>query len=146
VQLDLQLENASVHPAVLALSQQDVNAYLTSRLRSKKTTLDKPLLDWERAAIIFKEGFCVIGWERSVFGYPIYSQAAYRVDINAGKIVATNKGGWIGRLPIHPVLWRFVSVIFADVWPALDRERKLVSKMTAVEFHDGTVTVTSGPH
>src|SRR5690348_11808257 len=104
VQLDLELEKASSHPAVLELSQQDVNAYLASRLASKKKALNKPLLDFDRAAVIFKDGFCVFGWERSIFGYPIYSQAAYRVDLSGGKIVATNNGGWIGRLPIHPVL------------------------------------------
>lgn len=145
VQLDLELEKASSHPAVLELSQQDVNAYLTSRLASKKKALTKPFLDWDRAAVVFKDGFCVIGWERSIFGYPVYSQAAYRIDINAGKIVARNNGGWIGRLPIHPSLMPYTNVIFSDVWSALDRERRLVSKMKSVEFHDGTVTFTSGP-
>ena len=143
VQLDLELEKANSHPTVLELSQQDVNAYLTSRLNSKKKALNKPLLDWERAAVIFKEGFCVVGWERSIFGYPIYSQASYRIDINGGKIVGTNKGGWIGRLPIHPALMPYANVIFADLWSALDRESKLVAKMKTVEFHDGTVTFTS---
>ena len=146
VQLDLELEKASSHPAVLELSQQDVNAYLTSRLSSKKKALTKPFLDWERAAVVFKDGFCVIGWERSIFGYPIYSQAAYRVDINAGKIVATNNGAWLGRLPLHPAVMPYANVIFADLWSALDRERKLVSKMKSVEFHDGTVTFTSAAH
>jgi hypothetical protein len=120
-----------------------VNAYLASRLASKKKALNKPLLDFDRAAVIFKDGFCVFGWERSIFGYPIYSQAAYRVDLSGGKIVATNNGGWIGRLPIHPVLMPYANVIFADVFSALDREKKLVSKMNKVEFHNGTVTVTS---
>ena len=146
VQLDLELEKASSHPAVLELSQQDVNAYLMSRLSSKKKVLTKPFLDWERAAVVFKDGFCVVGWERSIFGYPIYSQAAYRVDINAGKIVATNNGAWIGRLPVHPALMPYANVVFADLWSALDRERKLVSKMQSVEFHDGTVTFTSAAH
>lgn len=144
VQLDLELEKASYKPEVLTFSQQDVNAYLGSRLSSKKKTLSKPLLDWERAAVILKEGVCVFGWERSIFGYPIYSQAAFRVDLSGGKISVTNDGGWIGRLPIHPSLMKYVDLIFADVGTALDRERRLLSKMHSIEIHDGNVTITSG--
>jgi hypothetical protein len=146
VQLDLELEKATYKAEVLNFSQQDVNAYLTSRLGGKKKALSKPFLDWERAAVVFKEGLCLVGWQRSFFGYSLYSQASYRVDLNGGKIVATNKGAWIGRLPIHPALMRYADVIFADVWSALDRERRLLSKMNTVEFHDGSVTITSGTH
>jgi hypothetical protein len=146
MQLDIELENASYKPAVLNFSQQDVNAYLTYRLAGRKKALSKPFLDWQRAAVVFKEGACVVGWQRSFFGYSIYSQIAFRVDLSGGKISAVNNGGWIGRLPIHPALMRYADVIFADVWSALDRERKLLSKMSAVSFHDGGVTITSGAH
>ncbi|HST29265.1 MAG TPA: hypothetical protein VLK27_00315 [Chthoniobacterales bacterium] len=146
VQLDISLENATYKPAVLNFSQQDVNAYLIYRLAGKKKALNKPLLDWERAAVVFKEGECVVGWERSIFGYSIYSQTSFQVNLNGGKIAAITTGGWIGRLPVHPALMPYADVIFADLWSALDRERRLVSKMTAVEFHDGSVTITSGAH
>jgi hypothetical protein len=56
---------------------------------------------------------------------------------------AVNIGGWIGRLPIHPAIMTYADVIFADVWSALDRERRLLSKMGSVTFHDGSVTITS---
>lgn len=144
VQLDIELENATYKPVVLNFSQQDVNAYLVYRLTGKKKVLNKPLLDWERAAVVLKESEFVFGWERSFFGYSIYSQSSFRVDLNGGKIAATNNGGWIGRLPIHPALMRYVDVIFADVWSALKRESRLVSKMKAVELHDGSITITSG--
>jgi len=143
VQLDIQLENASTKPTVINLSQQDANAYLTYRLAGKKKALNKPFLDFGRAAVVFKENVCVIGWERSVFGYSIYSQSAFRVDFNGGKMSAVNVGGWIGRLPIHPAIMTYADVIFADVWSALDRERRLLSKMGNVTFHDGSVTITS---
>ncbi len=146
VQLDIELENATYKPVVLNFSQQDVNAYLVYRLSGKKKMLNKPLLDWERAAVVLKESGFVFGWERSFFGYSIYSQSSFRLDLNGGKIAATNTGGWIGRLPIHPALMRYVDVIFADVWSALNRERRLVSKMKAAELHDGTLTITSGTH
>ena len=143
VQLDIELENATRKPLELNLSQQDVNAYLTYRLTGKKKTLNKPFLDFERAAVVLKEGAFVIGWERSFFGYSIYSQSSFRVDSNSGKISAINTGGWIGRLPIHPALMKYADVISADVWSALDRERRLLSKMGSVTVHDGSVTITS---
>jgi hypothetical protein len=143
MQLDLQLETASTKPTVLNLSQEDANAYLAYRLAGKKKTLNKPFLDFGRAAVVFKENVCVIGWERSVFGYSIYSQSAFKVDLNGGKMSAVNIGGWIGRLPIHPAIMTYADVIFADVWSALDREHRLLSKMGSVTFHDGSVTITS---
>ena len=146
VQMDLELENAILKSAVLNYSQQDVNAYLTYRLAGKKKALNNPVLDFERAAVVFKEGTCVIGWERSFFGYPLYSRSSYRVDMNSGKISAVNNGGWIGRLPIHPAMMKFADIIFADLWSALDRERKLLTKMGSVAFHDGSVTITPPTH
>ncbi|SRR5579864_1194214 len=141
MQIDLQLESAPQRSAELNYSQQDINGYLAYRLTTKKRLLNKPFLDFGRAAVVFKEGYCVIGWERLFFGYPLYSQSSFRMDLNAGKISAVRTGGWIGRLPIHPALLKYADVIYADVWSALDHERKLLSKMGSVTFHDGSVTI-----
>lgn len=146
VQMDLELENAILKSTVLNYSQIDVNAYLTYRLAGKKKVLNEPMLDFERAAVVLKEGTCIIGWERSCFGYPLYSVSSYRVDMNSGKISAVNNGGWIGRLPIHPAIMKFADIIFADLWSALDRERRLLAKMDSVVFHDGSVTITPPRH
>ena len=146
IQLDLELEQALMKQQELNFSQQDVNAYLGYRLAGKKKILNEPLLDFSRAAIVFKENACVIGWERSFFGYPLYGQTSFRVDLNGGKLAATNTGGWVGRLPIHPAIMKYADIIFADLWSALDRERKLLSKMASVTFHDGSVTITPPTH
>jgi hypothetical protein len=143
-QVDLDLESAASYQKAgpLEYSQDQINAYLAYRLTSKKKALNKPLLDFVRATASFREGACTIAMERSLFGYSLFSQTSYRVDTGAGKISATNVGGWIGRLPVHPAIMRFGDIIFADLWSALDRERKLVGKMGAVNFHDGSVTIT----
>ena len=146
IQLDLELEQALMKQQELNFSQQDVNAYLGYRLAGKKKILNEPLLDFSRAAIVFKENACVIGWERSFFGYPLYGQTSFRVDLNGGKLAATNTGGWVGRLPIHPTIMKYADIIFADLWSALDRERKLLSKMGSVTLHDGSVTITPPAH
>jgi len=38
---------------------------------------------------------------------------------------------------------QFGDSSFADLWSALERERKLIGKMGAVNFHDGSVTITA---
>ena len=142
-QIDLDLENAHLRPSPLEYSQDQINAYLTYRLISKKKALTYPFLTFVRATASFREGACTIGVERSLFGYSIFSRTSHRVDTSAGKIAATNVGGWIGRLPIHPVIMQFGDIIFADLWSALDRERKLIGKMGAVNFHESSVTITA---
>ena len=142
-QIDLDLENAHLRPSPLEYSQDQINAYLTYRLISKKKALTYPFLTFVRATASFREGACTIAMERSLFGYSIFSRTSHRVDTSAGKIAATNVGGWIGRLPIHPAIMQFGDIIFADLWSVLERERKLIGKMGAVNFHDGSVTITA---
>jgi hypothetical protein len=146
-QIDLDLENLASYqrPGPIEYSQEQINAYLVYRLTSKKKALNKPFLTFVRATASFREGACTIAMERSLFGYSIFSRTSHRVETNAGKIAATNVGGWIGRLPIHPVIMQFGDIIFADLWSALDRERKLVGKMGTVNFHDGSVTMAAPP-
>jgi hypothetical protein len=142
VQMDLELETALQKSIPLNYSERDINAYLAYRLAGKKKMLNKPLLNFERAAVVLKEGVCNIGWERSIFGYPIYSQISYRVDSGGNQISAVNNGGWVGRMPIHPSVMRYGDIIFKDLWSALDRERKMVAKMNSVAIHDGSITLT----
>ena len=142
-QIDLDLENAHLRPSPLEYSQDQINAYLTYRLISKKKALTYPFLTFVRATASFREGACTIAMERSLFGYSIFSRTSHRVETNAGKIAATNVGGWIGRLPIHPVVMQFGDIIFADLWSALDRERKLIGKMGAVNFRESSVTISA---
>jgi hypothetical protein len=143
-QMDLELESAASYqkPGPIEFSQDQVNAYLTYRLTSKKKALNKPMLDFVRAMAVFRDGACTIGIERSLFGYSIFTQTSYRVENSGGKMKATNVGGWLGRLPIHPMIMKYGDIIFADLWFALDREQKLVAKMAGVNFHDGGVTIT----
>jgi hypothetical protein len=64
------------------------------------------------------------------------------VTLQDGTLTASNNGGSIGRLPIHPALMKYGDLIFSDLWTALEREKKSVSKMGAIEFHPQTVVLT----
>jgi hypothetical protein len=143
IQMELAIERHQ--PAQLRFSEDQVNAYLGSALKTKKTSLNKPGLDFERALVSFQEGACTITQQRSVFGYPLYASAEYAVSVNNGKIVAAERGGKIGRMPIHPELMKYADIIFADIWAALDRDTKLVTKFSSIEFHDKAAVLIFGP-
>jgi hypothetical protein len=138
-QINFDLENAILYHRELQYSQEQVNGYLAYALKSKQNSLSKPLLSFKRALVTFGEGTCTIMAERSFFSYPLYQGAMYGVNVAEGKIVASAKGGFVGRLPIHPAIMRYADIIFADLWSALTRERKLVAQMGKVEFHQGNV-------
>jgi hypothetical protein len=145
-QINLDLENAAINhnPAPLPYTEAQVNAYLGSALKSKQAALSN-ILQFERATVIFDEGICRITAERSLFGFSFFTTTLAKVALKDGTLNASNLGGSIGRLPIHPFLMKYADVMFADLWAALDRERKAVAKMNAIEFHPQAVVLTPKP-
>ena len=145
-QIGLDLENALMHHrgAQLTYQQDQVNNYLTTALKRKKTSiLDKPLLEFRRGVAQFHEGVFHMTAERSVFGLSIYASVFYRVNVQNGKIGAACEGGTIGRMPIHPQLMQYMGFLLGDVWKALEQDEKQVAKFAAIEFHPKTVTLTA---
>ncbi len=137
IRLDMETATQRHQPVQLEFTEDQVNAYLASALRSKQATLNKPLLEFKRAVAGFSEEIGTITVERSLSGYySLYTSAGYSVSIVEGKMVARTKAGHIGRMPIHPQLMQLANVLFADVLGALDRDAKLVSKFNAIQFHD----------
>ncbi len=144
-QINLELENAATYrrPAQLQYTEEQINGYFTSALKTKQSFLNEPLLDFKRAIIAFSEGTVTIITERSLFGYLLYSSTSFAINLKEGKIAASPKGGTLGRLPIRPEIMQVMNFIFADLWSALERERKLVAKMGAIEFHEKSVLLTA---
>jgi zinc-ribbon domain len=144
-QINFDLENAiySHRPAQLAYTEEQVNAYLAYTLKSKQSALNKPLLNFKRAIVGFGEGSVTVTAERALFGYSLYTASAYAARAEEGKMIASNKGGSIGRLPFPPVIMQFMDIVFADLWSALQREQKLVAKMGAIEFHEKQVLLSA---
>jgi len=143
--ITLELENATAahQGARLRYTEQEVNAYLADALRSKQAALDKPLLRFERVVVKMDEGLCQITVERSLFGYPLYTTGVFEVSTANGDIIASNRGGSVGRMQIHPVIMKYGDVVFADLWQTLERERILVAKMAATKFHPQSVELTA---
>jgi hypothetical protein len=142
-QINLDLEHASTSrgAAPLQYTEAQVNAYLVNVLKSKQAALSK-LLQFERALVNFDEGACRITAERSLLGFSVFHSISYNVTLQNGTLTASSNGGSIGRMPIHPMVMKFGDILFTDLWTALDREKKSVTKMGAIEFHPKTVILT----
>ena len=145
-QITLDLENAAINrgSAPLQYTEAQVNAYLGGALKSKQAALSK-LLQFERAVVTFDETVCRITAERSLFGFPVFTTTSAKVTLQDGNLRAANNGGSIGRLRVHPFVMKYADPLFADLWTALDRERKAVAKMNAIEFHPQLVVLTPKP-
>jgi len=142
-QINLDLENAVLNhrSAPLQYTEAQVNAYLSSALKSKQAALSK-LLQFERATVKFDENVCAITAERSLFGFSVFTAISSKVSLQNGTVNAANNGGSIGRMPIHPLLMKYADPLFTDLWTALDRERKAIAKMGAIEFRPQAVVLT----
>src|SRR3989440_1367802 len=145
-QINLDLENAAMShgAAPLQYTEAQVNAYLGSALKSRQAALSK-LLQFEGAIVTFDENVCRITAERSLFGFSVFTTTSTKVTLQNGALTASNIGGSIGRLPIHPLLMKYADLLFGDLWTALGREQKAVAKMNAIEFHPQAVVLTPKP-
>jgi hypothetical protein len=145
-QINLDIENATMNQnsPPLQYTEAQVNAYLGSALRSKQAALSK-MLQFERAFVSFDESVCRVTVQRSWFGFSFYTTTSSRVTLENGTLKASNNGGKIGRLKIHPLLMKYADPLFGDLWAALDRERKAVAKMSAIEFHPQAVVLVPKP-
>jgi len=129
-------------PTHKEVSEQEANVFVASALKSKQSALDLPLLSFKRALVTFHEKRCVLTTERSLQDYwPLYTTCIYAPELKDGRITAKVEGGRIGRLPIHPKLAQYMNVMFGDVFAALDRDAKLVSKIGGWELHEKSVTL-----
>ena len=142
-QINLDLEKATTGHSAAPLQYTDaqVNAHLANVARNKKAALNK-FVQFERALVKFDEGVCKITVERSLLGFSVFHAISYNVALQNGTLTASNNGGEIGRMPIHPMVMKYGDILFADLWMALDSEKKSVSKMGAIEFHPKAVILT----
>lgn len=145
-QINLDIENAAMNQnsPPLRYTEAQVNAYLGGALRSKQVALSK-MLHFERAFVSFDESVCRVTAQRSFFGFSFYTTTSSRVTLENGTLKASNNGGRIGRLRIHPLLMKYADPLFGDLWTALDRERKAMAKMSAIEFHPQAVVLVPKP-
>jgi hypothetical protein len=145
-EINFDLEKASrAHGAPpLRYTAEQANAYIASVVKSKHAALSG-FVQFERALLSFDENICGLTVERSVFGCSLYTAATYRIALQNGALVTATRSGSIGRLPVHPALMKPAGFLFRDVAAVLDRDRKSVAQMAAIEFHPQLVVITPQP-
>jgi len=141
-QINLDLENAALNhgTAPWQYTEAQVNAFLGGALRSKQAALSS-VLQFERAFVNLDENVCRVTAQRSLFGFSFYTSTLAKVSLQDGKLAVSILGGSIGRMPVHPFIMKYADPLFSDLWAALDREKKAVSKMDSIELHPQAVVL-----
>ena len=100
-----------------------MNHYLGYALKSKQTALSK-YLNFERAVVALEQDLCRLTVERSLYGFPLCTSTYFNASIQNDTLVVKNRGGAIGRMPVHPALMRYGGFLFSDLAAVVERERK----------------------
>jgi hypothetical protein len=130
-------------PRRLAYTADQVNAYFQYSIKGKENSVLGIPVKFERAFVHFDEGACQVFASQSIFGYPLYANGTYSVQIQGGKLVSTNLGGGIGRVRFPAKVSKFMDKVMAPLWKVTEREQRLLAKMQSVTFHKNTVEIIS---
>ena len=122
----------------ITFSQDQLNEYLSRTIRARKS---ENWMKYERTFVRLRPGTAWTSLEFSLFDYPLYATVGYDPVREGGKIVAKNVGGYLGRLPVHPVLMPYLTSPFQTLWDALKHEREMLARMQAVRVADQAVTL-----
>jgi hypothetical protein len=142
IRIDLESMLAKHQPPLKEITDEQANAFLASALHSKQANLEKPLLNFKRAVVLFHEQRCAVSVQRALLGYwSLYTTCVYSPTVSNGKLTAKIEGGYIGRLPVHPKIAQHMGVLLGDVASALGQDMKLVAKTGGIELHEKTVTL-----
>jgi hypothetical protein len=141
------IEDVQMQPTPQArnLPGNMINLYLATAVKSKTDTSDD-YFKFDRCFVNLGQDVIKITAEESAFGYPIYAGSSYKLSISGGKLVSSNVGGNLGRLPVHPMIMSYCGFAFQQLWDALQRERALLDNMQSVAVHPDGFTFVTKPH
>jgi hypothetical protein len=133
----------SPKPSLISFTEDDVNQHLKKTVKPQETLI--PGVEVSRVYAVFLPGVIRMGTENSIFGYPIYAEIAFQVEVKGGKFTTSIVGGNLGLLAVDPRIMRYGEVIFQGSWEALKRERAQMDKMERVDVRkEGISLVTKG--
>jgi hypothetical protein len=146
-QLIEQIEDLQMSPTPQArnLPEQMINLYLATAVKAKVDTADD-YFKFDRAFVNLGQDVIKVTAQESAFGYPIYAGSSYKVSIAGGKLVSSNVGGNLGRLPVHPMIMAYCGTAFQHLWDALQRERSLLDNMQSVSVRPDGFSFVTKPH
>ena len=127
---------------VLQFTDGEANNYLRTALKSKVSGM-LPGVDFDRAFVTFAPGTVHVCVQQSLFGFPLYSGARYRIGVKAGKFFAENNGGNIGRISVDPAVMKYAVTAFQPMWKALKRESDQIQGMQNVTVEKGQIQLNT---
>jgi hypothetical protein len=139
---DLQM---SPTPQARQLPEETINLYLAANVKTKPGAAGD-YFTFDRAFVNLGKDVIKITAQESAFGYPLYAGSSYKLSIAGGKLVATNVGGSLGRMPVHPMIMAYCGFAFDQLWAALQREKSLLDNMQSVTVAPGVFTFVTKPH
>jgi len=145
IAIDLEDTMQSPVPKRVSLTEKEINTYLQYTVKSKATGLVGDEVKFIRAFVNLDESVIRITTEQTLFDYPVFGSAYYKLAIKDKKVVATNVGGNFGRMPVHPKIMMYIDTVFQMLWDALSREKKLVDQFQSVDVHKDRVDLVSKP-
>lgn len=126
-------------PKAGTFTEAEINSYLKGKVVGKG---DLPGVEFKRAYVDLEPGTARIIMEKAIYGYSLYMGTLYRVEASSGVLTATNLGGNIGRLPIHPLIMeRVTPYLFGTFAEATKREYGLLTQMQSVVIRKDRVDV-----
>ena len=137
------LENRT--PPRLTYSQEQVNSYISGLLRRANSPAKEGFFPMRRLFVQLNEGTCRVNAGYSFFGLPLFTGGVYEVTLGQGKIVTNCRGGYCGRMPIHPALMSQLGFLLHKVSATLDREQKQLARLNGIEFHPESVNLIVAP-
>ncbi len=129
----------------LIFTESDVNAHLRSAVRGKAGGGAIPGVSFERAFVQLEPGICRIGIQQALWGFPLFSGIAYKLEVKDGVFTPTQQGGNFGRVSIHPALMQYGDFAFQKLWTALKREHDQMEKLQAVVIEKGRIMLVTNP-
>ena len=142
-----QIQDVQMYPTSQErqLPEQMINIYLATAVKSVGDN-SQDYFKFDRAFVNLGKDVIKITAQQSAFGYPIYAGASYKLSIAGSALVATNVGGNLGRLPVHPMIMEYCGFAFQQLWSALQREKSLLDKMQSVQVQPGSFIFVTRPH
>ncbi|MDB6173742.1 MAG: hypothetical protein JWL59_3053 [Chthoniobacteraceae bacterium] len=132
-------------PRQISFTDSEINTYLKSAARAKAGGGSIPGINFDRAFVQLDNGLCRINIQQSLWGFPVYSGIAYRLEVKNGQFVATQSGGNFGRVAIAPFLMNYADIAFKSLWTVLKKDHAQMEKMRSIAIEKGRITfVTKG--
>lgn len=141
INMDMVSALSSHQPPSLTYNEEQVNSYLAATIRRKDSPAQRGFFPLRHVSVQFQEGQFSAHVERQLLKLSIFGGSSYRVAIDNSKITSENLGGYIGRMPIHPLLMKYADILLGKAWECLTRERNSVARLAGIEFHPQSVTL-----